>query len=42
MPASAIGLGRSPYAMPNATGTPATRIAVSGDTTEMGPWASAA
>ena len=42
MPTSAGGPGCSPCAIPNATGTPATRIAVSGDTTEIGPLASAA
>ena len=35
-------LGRSPSVRPAATGMPATRTAVSGDTTEMGPTPSAA
>ena len=39
-PASALGL--SPNARPTPTGSPATRIAVNGDTTEMGPAPSAA
>ena len=36
------GPGRSPIAMPTPTGIPATKIAVSGDTTEIGPEPSAA
>ena len=41
-PTPASALGRSPNARPTPTGSPATRIAVNGDTTEMGPEPSAA
>ena len=36
-PKPAIAAGRSPSARPTPTGIAATRIAVSGDTTEIGP-----
>ena len=39
MPTTAMPVGRSPSATPTPTGTAETRIAVSGDTTEIGPGA---
>ena len=42
MPILATSAGRSPRLRPTATGTPATRMAVSGDTTEIGPAPNAA
>ncbi len=41
-PTAAIAPGRSPRARPTPTGIAATRIAVNGDTTEIGPVPSAA